>query len=62
MRVIDLAVVNSLQIDVGDAEVRVTELALYDVEWHALAPVEEIVAMSLRLAIRLNDRQNKCEM
>jgi hypothetical protein len=33
----DLAVVNSLQIDGGDAEVRVTELALYDVEWHALA-------------------------
>ncbi len=33
----DLAAVDALEVDRGDAEVRVAELALDDVQWHTLS-------------------------
>ena len=45
-RVDDLAVVDALQVDRGDPEVRMAELPLYDVERDALAGHLDGVGMS----------------
>src|SRR5215207_7832951 len=58
----DLAVVDPLQLDGGDAEVRVTELSLDHVQWHAFAchldrvRVSELVRSETPAYTRLNGK------